>query len=145
VNIPAASLTSHQAPALLVDVLLVTTADGGRTRLRALPMDVLQLSEACAQSVAVVMGATLRAQNGGLASGMVVGLKDAVLLRPADPATPAEVVVARLLDLPPFSIHAATAHDAQGVFFSAEVKTMMSPATASNAATSATTPPHFSI
>lgn len=128
---PPSELTSHQPPALLVDALLEAAADGSTARSRLLNvagLDLLQLIEGCAQTVAVLMGATLRAQGGAAAKGMLVGVKDARLDAdiPADALV--EVEVARQYQLPPFSIYLATVTSDRAVVATIELKTMASPA-----------------
>ena len=124
-------LTSHQAPALLVEELLEAAASGlaGRTRLRAAPLDLLQLTEGCAQSVAVLMGWHGRSAGaGGLARGMLVGVKDAALHGRTQAGETLEVSLTCAHQLPPFAIWQAevTAGDGRPVM-RVEVKTMALP------------------
>jgi hypothetical protein len=120
-----AELTSHQTPALLVEALVEAHPDRGRTRLRAAPLDLLQLVEGCAQSVAVLMGAQARAGGGGRARGMLVGLKDAEVLAQAEPGEVLYATVERLHELPPFAIWRAEVASAGGTPLArVEVKTM---------------------
>ena len=87
-NLPAEQLTSHQAPALLVERALSVGgthgANGGSVVLKPhRGLDCLQMTEACAQALAVIMGLRLRGSGGHQsASGMLVGAKAMRLLRP---------------------------------------------------------------
>ncbi len=126
---PPAELTSHQPPALLVAELLDATADGssGRARLmNSSGLDLLQVIEGCAQTVAVLMGACHRAtgNSAGPAKGMLVGVKDAVLLADIPAGAPIEVLVTRAYELPPFSLYTALVSNAGTRIASLELKTM---------------------
>ncbi len=128
-------LTSHQPPALLVEELIAAESSGraGRTRLRAAPLDLLQLIEGCAQSVAVLMGWYGRgAGAGGVARGMLVGVNDAELIGRTGAGERLQVSLTRTYELPPFTIwHAeVTAGDGRPVMRS-EIKTMTLPGEAS--------------
>jgi hypothetical protein len=124
-------LTSHQAPALLVEALIEADASGlaGRTRLRAAPLDLLQLTEGCAQSVAVLMGWHGRsAGSGGPARGMLVGVKDAAMLGPARTGETLLVSLTQAHALPPFAIWQAEVSTDRGQpVMRVEVKTMSLP------------------
>lgn len=125
---PPHELTSHQAPALLVAELLAAETDGsgGRTRLtNATGLDLLQLAEGCAQSLAVIMGLASRLQGGEPASGMLVGVKDAVLTRA--PAAGEEIEVSAVIEarLPPFRLYRCQVCDSAGhELFRAALKTV---------------------
>ena len=124
-------LTSHQQPALLVDELESAHADGasGTTRLRPGTWDLLQLTEGCAQSIAVVMGFVSRqAGSGERARGMLVGVKDACLLADAPSAERIAVRITRLLELAPFAIYQTEARAEDGTLvMRAELKIMALP------------------
>jgi len=80
----------------MVAALLEASSSGGRTRLlNPHGLDALQLTEACAQSLAVIQGHALRSQGGTAASGMLVGVKQAVMIRPAAAAEAIEVSAQR--------------------------------------------------
>ena len=84
-SLPAEQLTAHQPPALLVERALAITGNDGRVRLKPHQgLDCLQLLEACAQAMAVLMGLRMRgAEAGERASGMLVGAKAMPHWRPA--------------------------------------------------------------
>lgn len=124
-------LTSHQAPALLVDELEAADANGasGTTRLRPGPWDLLQLIEGCAQSIAVVMGfAGRQAGSAEPARGMLVGVTDARLLAAVPSAGRLAVRITRLLELAPFTIYQTEVRADDGTLvMRAELKTMALP------------------
>lgn len=104
---PPAQLTSHQPPALLVDALLHAAADGSAARARLINdhgLDLLQIIEGSAQTIAVLMGATLSAQGGGPAQGMLVGVKNARLDHDIPAGLIVEAHVSLTYSLPPFSL-----------------------------------------
>jgi hypothetical protein len=121
-------LTSHQPPALLVaDVLSVAVGGvGGRARLlNPDGLDLLQLTEGAAQTLAVLMGQAQRNAGGGAASGMLVGVKDVRMTRPAVPGETVEVTASLSHELSPFRLYLVRATTASGEeLLSAEVKTM---------------------
>jgi hypothetical protein len=83
--LPAEQLTAHQPPALLVERALRLDGTGGRVRLKPHDgLDCLQLTEACAQAMAVIMGLRLRGDGHAVqASGMLVGAKSITMSRRA--------------------------------------------------------------
>lgn len=100
-------LTSHQAPALLVDELLEAATDGSSARSRLINrdgLDLLQIIEGGAQTIAVLMGATMRARGGGPAHGMLVGVKNARLAQDIGAGRLVEVHLSLSYSLPPFSL-----------------------------------------
>lgn len=122
------TLTSHQSPALLVAALIGVEADGAAgqtTLLNPDGLDLLQMLEGGAQSVAVIMGQALRAQGGPAASGMLVGSKDVVLRRPARPGESVQVSATLAHALEPFRLYSITVTGAESeVLLTAELKTM---------------------
>jgi hypothetical protein len=107
---PPAQLTSHQPPALLVEALLHAAADGSAARARLINthgLDLLQLIEGSAQTIAVLMGATVRAQGGGPAHGMLVGVAHARLDQDIPAGHLVEAHVSLTYSLPPFSLFTA--------------------------------------
>lgn len=126
---PAPStLTSHQAPALLVAALTRAEAGGAAGQTRLLNpdgLDLLQMLEGGAQSVAVIMGQALRTQGGPAASGMLVGSKEVVLRRPARPGELVQVNATLAHALEPFRLYSITVTGAESeVLLTAEIKTM---------------------
>ncbi len=104
---PPEQLTSHQPPALLVEAVLQVAADGSAARARlsnAHGLDLLQIIEGGAQTIAVLMGATLRTQGGGPAQGMLVGVKNARLDQDIRAGHLVEAHVSLSYSLPPFSL-----------------------------------------
>ena len=70
---PAERLTAHQAPALLVERALAIVGNGGRVRVKPHDgLDCLQLTEACAQAMAVIMGLRLRGEGQSMAASGVL-------------------------------------------------------------------------
>jgi hypothetical protein len=104
-DLPApATLTSHQPPALLVARLLEGNAESTAGRAALLNphgLDLLQMLEGGAQSVAVIVGHARRAAGGSPASGLLVAATDVVLKRPAQPGEPVEVSIALIQTLGP--------------------------------------------
>jgi hypothetical protein len=129
VNFPAPhELTAHQPPALLVAELLAVmgSEDGGSTRLtNTHGLDLLQLIEGCAQSLAVILGQGLRASGGPAASGMLVGVKQAILIQPVLAGIELRVEAKLEHRLPPFRLYAVQVVSGDGVVhMTAELKTM---------------------
>ena len=124
---PPAQLTSHQAPALLVEELLAITPAGDVAHARLLNehgLDLLQLIEGSAQTVAILMGVSLRAHGGGPAQGMLVGVKGASLAQDLAPGQRVESHVTLTYSLPPFSLFAVRITADGGTVAEFEVKTM---------------------
>lgn len=124
-------LTAHQPPALVVATLESASEDGSQALTTLCPelTDLYQLCEACAQSVAVLMGhhARQQAQSSSMAraEGMLVGLKGAVLVRQPAAHETLQVSLNRLLEMPPFAVYAARISDGEGrTVMEAEIKTM---------------------
>jgi predicted hotdog family 3-hydroxylacyl-ACP dehydratase len=115
-TLPASQLTAHQAPALLVERILSVRTGGGRVRLAAhAGLDALQLIEASAQAVAVLMGGRLRKNPGGAgarASGMLVGAKDFVIGRTATPGEVVEIEADLGIELGPLQLYRVVVHGA---------------------------------
>lgn len=99
---------------------------GGRTRLdNSTGLDALQVTEACAQSLAVILGQALRERGGPAASGMLVGLKQARLIRRLRPGERLEVSAQRSYELGAFHLYqVAVTDDAGALVFSGEYKTV---------------------
>lgn len=124
---PPAQLTSHQAPALLVEELLTIAPEGNAAHARLLNehgLDLLQLIEGSAQTVAILMGVSLRAHGGGPAQGMLVGVKGASLAQDLAPGQRVETYVTLTYSLPPFSLFAVRITADDGTVAEFEVKTM---------------------
>lgn len=76
-------------------------------------LDALQVIEASAQSVAVLMGARLRQSTGGAgmrASGMLVGAKDFTVTRAASPGEVVEVEADLGIELGPLQLYRVVVH-----------------------------------
>ena len=108
-SLPAEQLTAHQPPALLVERALAISGNDGRVRLNPHQgLDCLQLLEACAQAMAVLMGCRLRgvASGGGeRASGMLVGAKAMRLVRPARAGEVVEIEARQTAELGPLQLY----------------------------------------
>lgn len=106
-SLPAEQLTAHQPPALLVERALASTGNDGRVRLKPHDgLDGFQLTEACAQAMAVLMG--LRLRGGGTdvrASGMLVGAKAVRIIRPARPGETVEIEARQTAELGPLQLY----------------------------------------
>ena len=140
---PPRELTSHQPPALLVGELLAVAADSTAGRARLLNpagLDLLQLVEGCAQTLAVLMGHGLRAGGGGAASGMLVGMKDVRLTRPAAAGETVEVAATLVHRLGPFRLYAVRATAGDDELLSAELKTVSTGGETGEASTPEATP-----
>lgn len=109
--LPAEQLTAHQAPALLVERALTLDGTGGRVRLKPHDgLDCLQLTEACAQALAVIMGLRLRGEGHAVqASGMLVGAKGLVMKRAARADEVVEVSATQTAELGPLQLYHVTA------------------------------------
>lgn len=105
--LPAERLTAHQAPALLVERAVQLAGTGGRVRLKPhAGLDCLQLTEACAQALAVIMGLRLRGEGyAEQASGMLVGAKGVTLARAARAGEVVEVVATQTAELGPLQLY----------------------------------------
>jgi len=110
-RLPAAALTAHQAPALLVARVAALQPQGGAVELLGHQgLDGLQLLEACAQAVAVLNGARMRLGGGGAAaSGMLVGAKSFTVLRCARPGERVRVAATLTHELGALQLHAVSA------------------------------------
>jgi hypothetical protein len=106
-DLPAERLTAHQAPALLVERALRIDGTGGRVRLKTHEgLDCLQLTEACAQAMAVIMGLRLRGEGQAVqASGMLVGAKGMTLVRAARPGEAVEISATQTAELGPLQLY----------------------------------------
>jgi hypothetical protein len=109
--LPAEQLTAHQPPALLVERALALHGNDGRVRLKPHQgLDCLQLLEACAQAMAVLMGCRLRGSgDGARASGMLVGAKGMRLARPALAGEVVEIEASQTAELGPLQLYAVRA------------------------------------
>lgn len=122
--LPAEQLTAHQAPALLVERALRLDGSGGRVRLKPHDgLDCLQLTEACAQAMAVIMGLRLRGAGHAVqASGMLVGAKGMVLGRPAHAGEVVEVAVTQTAELGPLQLYQVRAMVGEEELLAGELK-----------------------
>jgi predicted hotdog family 3-hydroxylacyl-ACP dehydratase len=108
--LPAEQLTAHQPPALLVERALAAGAVDGRVRCKPhAGLDALQLVEAMAQALAVLMGVRLRGDGGAAASGMLVGAKDVVVARAARAGETVEISARLEHELGPLQLYAVRA------------------------------------
>ena len=125
-SLPAEQLTAHQPPALLVECALAVVGNGGRVRLKPHQgLDCLQLLEACAQAMAVLMGCRLRGSgDGARASGMLVGAKGMRLIRSAVAGETVEVEAHQTAELGPLQLYdvRALAMPAGEVLIAGELK-----------------------
>ncbi|MBA3700383.1 MAG: hypothetical protein H0W78_16170 [Planctomycetes bacterium] len=123
-DLPAERLTAHQAPALLVERALVVEGNGGRVRLKMHDgLDCLQLTEACAQAMAVIMGLRLRGDGHAVqASGMLVGAKSMVLSRPARAGEVVEVSATQTAELGPLQLYQVRATTGDEELLAGELK-----------------------
>jgi 3-hydroxymyristoyl/3-hydroxydecanoyl-(acyl carrier protein) dehydratase len=110
-SIPAAQLTAHQAPALLIAKVAELRADGGEVVAeRHQGLDGWQLLEACAQAVAVLTGARMRTDGTAQsASGMLVGAKSFVVTRAARPGEELRIRATMTHELGPLQLHQVVA------------------------------------
>jgi hypothetical protein len=109
-KLPAEELTAHQPPALLVERVVALAAGGGTVRLKPHHgLDALQLLEACAQAVAVLMGAKLRGAGAGRAGGMLVGAKGFSVARAALEGEAIEITARCAHELGPLQLHEVAA------------------------------------
>ena len=105
-RLPAEELTAHQPPALLVERVVALTVGGGTVRLKPHGgLDALQLLEAGAQAVAVLIGARLRGAGQGRAGGMLVGAKAFTVARSALAGEAIEVTTRCVHELGPLQLH----------------------------------------
>jgi predicted hotdog family 3-hydroxylacyl-ACP dehydratase len=122
--LPAEQLTAHQAPALLVERALMLDGTGGRVRLKPHDgLDCLQLTEACAQAMAVIMGLRLRGEGHAVqASGMLVGAKGMIMTRAARSDEVVEVSATRTAELGPLQLYHVRATVGDEELLSGELK-----------------------
>lgn len=122
--LPAEQLTAHQAPALLVERALSLDGTGGRVRLKAHEgLDCLQLTEACAQAMAVIMGLRLRGEgHTEQASGMLVGAKGMTLTRAAHAGEVVEISATQTAELGPLQLYHVRAVVGDDELLSGELK-----------------------
>ena len=122
--LPAEQLTAHQPPALLVERALSVEGTGGRVRLKAHDgLDCLQLTEACAQAMAVIMGLRLRGDGHAMqASGMLVGAKGMVMVRAARAGDVVEISATQTAELGPLQLYEVTALVGDEVILTGELK-----------------------
>ncbi len=123
-TLPAEQLTAHQAPALLVERALAIEGTGGRVRLKPHDgLDCLQLCEACAQAMAVIMGLRLRGEGHAVqASGMLVGAKGLALARAARAGEVVEVIATQSAELGPLQLYDVRAVAGDEVLLTGELK-----------------------
>lgn len=97
---------------------------GGRVRLKPHDgLDCLQLTEACAQAMAVIMGLRLRGEGHAVqASGMLVGAKSMVLTRAAHAGEVVEVVATQSAELGPLQLYEVRAVVGDEVLLTGELK-----------------------
>jgi predicted hotdog family 3-hydroxylacyl-ACP dehydratase len=105
-RLPAEELTAHQPPALLVERVVALAPGGGTVRLKPhRGLDALQLLEAGAQAVAVLIGARLRGNGQSRAGGMLVGAKGFAATRDALAGEAVEVTTRSVHELGPLQLH----------------------------------------
>ena len=123
-DLPAEQLTAHQPPALLVERALAIVGAGGSVRLKAHNgLDCLQLTEACAQAVAVIMGLRLRGEgHAQAASGMLVGAKAMQMKRAAKSGEAVEVSATQTAELGPLQLYEVCASVGEEVIMRGELK-----------------------
>jgi predicted hotdog family 3-hydroxylacyl-ACP dehydratase len=123
-DLPAEQLTTHQAPALLIERALVLRETGGRVRVKPHDgLDCLQLTEACAQAMAVIMGLRLRGSgDAAQASGMLVGAKGMTLTRAARPGEVVEIDATQSAELGPLQLYEVRAAVGDDVLLTGELK-----------------------
>ena len=123
-DLPAEQLTAHQPPALLVERALAIVGAGGRVRLKAHNgLDCLQLTEACAQAMAVIMGLRLRGEgHAQAASGMLVGAKTMRMKRAAKTGDVVEVSATQTAELGPLQLYEVSASVGDEVILTGELK-----------------------
>jgi predicted hotdog family 3-hydroxylacyl-ACP dehydratase len=123
-DLPAEQLTAHQAPALLVERAVALEGNGGRARLKPHDgLDCLQLTEACAQAMAVIMGLRLRGEGHAVqASGMLVGAKSMVMSRAASAGEVVEVSASQTAELGPLQLYEVRALVGDEVILAGELK-----------------------
>lgn len=86
-------------------------------------LDCLQLSEACAQAMAVIMGLRLRGEGHAVqASGMLVGAKAMVMTRAARAGEVVEVIATQSAELGPLQLYDVRAVVGDDVLVSGELK-----------------------
>jgi predicted hotdog family 3-hydroxylacyl-ACP dehydratase len=122
--LPAEQLTAHQPPALLVERALHVDGVHGRVRLKPHQgLDCLQMMEACAQAMAVIMGLRMRGDGvGEAASGMLVGAKNITLLRPIAAGENVEIHVTQSMELGPLHLYDVRAEIGGEVVMTGEIK-----------------------
>lgn len=122
--LPAEQLTAHQPPALLVERALSLAGTGGRVRLKAHDgLDCLQLTEACAQAMAVIMGLRLRGEGHAVqASGVLVGAKGMVMSRTARVGEVVDIDATQTAELGPLQLYGVTALVGDEVILTGELK-----------------------
>jgi predicted hotdog family 3-hydroxylacyl-ACP dehydratase len=123
-TLPAEQLTAHQPPALLVERALSVDGTGGRVRLKAHDgLDCLQLTEACAQAMAVIMGLRLRGEGHAVqASGMLVGAKTMAMIRAARAGEVVEVSATQIAELGPLQLYEVRATVGEEELLAGELK-----------------------
>jgi hypothetical protein len=123
-DLPAEQLTAHQPPALLVERALAIVGAGGRVRLKAHNgLDCLQLTEACAQAMAVIMGLRLRGEgHAQAASGMLVGAKTMRMTRAVKTGDVVEVSATQTAELGPLQLYEVSASVGDEVILTGELK-----------------------
>jgi predicted hotdog family 3-hydroxylacyl-ACP dehydratase len=122
--LPAEQLTTHQAPALLIERAVALSDTGGRVRVKAHDgLDCLQLTEACAQAMAVIMGLRLRGNGDATqASGMLVGAKGMTLVRAARAGEVVEIAATQSAELGPLQLYDVRAVVGDEVLLTGELK-----------------------
>jgi hypothetical protein len=122
--LPAEQLTAHQPPALLVERALQLDGQHGRVRLKAhAGLDCLQMTEACAQALAVIMGLRLRGEGTQqAASGMLVGAKGMRLLREIAANEVVEISGHQTAELGPLQLYEVQAEIGNEIVMTGELK-----------------------
>jgi predicted hotdog family 3-hydroxylacyl-ACP dehydratase len=122
--LPAEQLTAHQPPALLVERALSIDGVNGCVVLKAHDgLDCFQMTEACAQALAVIMGLRMRGDGTGQsASGMLVGAKAMRLLRPITAGEVVTVCGTQTAELGPLQLYEVRAEIAGEVVMTGELK-----------------------
>jgi hypothetical protein len=122
--LPAEQLTAHQPPALLVERALQCEGAHGRVRLKPHNgLDCLQMMEACAQAMAVIMGLRLRGNGvNEAASGMLVGAKNIRLLRPIVAGEQVEIQVTHSMELGPLQLYEVRGEIGADIIMTGELK-----------------------
>ncbi len=108
----------------MVERAVALAGTGGRARLKPHDgLDCLQLTEACAQAMAVIMGLRLRGEGHAVqASGMLVGAKNMVMSRAARAGEVVEVSASQTAELGPLQLYDVRALVGDEVILTGELK-----------------------